>query len=159
MGIDLDVARIMTREVLTVPPDAPIPAIAQLMWEHQISAVPVVAEGTVLGMVTEYDLIARDSEYDAPIYIPFLDAFFRIPGTGDRTRLKKILATTAAELMSSPARIAAPSASVQDVATLLVEEGLSAVPIVDVRGRLVGIVTRSDLVRLMVVEEKIHEGE
>src|SRR5579884_3513294 len=159
MGIDLDVARIMTRRVLTVAPDAPIPVIARLMWENQISGVPVVEGDRVVGMVTDYDLIARDSEYDAPIYVPFLDAYFRVPGTGDPQRLKKILATTAGELMTKPTIVAAPSATVQDVATLLVEKKLTAVPIVDERERLVGIVTRADLIRLMVVEEDIHGAE
>ncbi|HET7037644.1 MAG TPA: CBS domain-containing protein [Thermomicrobiaceae bacterium] len=158
MAINLDVDRIMTREVLTIGPETVVPEIARLLWEHQISGVPVVEEGKVLGMVTEYDLIARESEYDAPLFVPFLDAFFRVPGTGDsRQRLKKILATTARELMTSPALVAAPTASVREIATLLVDKGLTAVPIVDAHEQLVGIVSRSDIVRLMVVTDEIHD--
>ena len=160
MAINLDVERIMTRDVLTVAPDTAVPAIAQLLWEHQISGVPVVEDGKVLGMVTEYDLIARESEYDAPLYVPFRDAYFRVPGTGDsRQRLNKILATTARELMTSPPLVAAPNATVQEIATLLVDKRLTAVPIVDAHEQLVGIVSRSDIVRLMVVAEEIQDRE
>ena len=160
MAINLDVERIMTRDVLSVAPDTAVPAIAQLLWEHQISGVPVVEDGKVLGMVTEYDLIARESEYDAPLYVPFLDAYFRVPGTGDsRQRLNKILATTARELMTSPPLVAAPNATVQEIATLLVDKRLTAVPIVDAHEQLVGIVSRSDIVRLMVVAEEIQDRE
>ena len=153
MAIDMDVARIMTRDVIMVAPDATIPAIAALMWRHNISTIPVVEDSRVLGVVGDADLIARESEWDAPLYVPFLDAYFKVPGTGDEKRLKKILATTAADLMTKPAIVVSLGTTLQEVATLMTEERINAVPVVDAQERLVGIVSRADLVRLMAEEE------
>lgn len=153
MALDLDVARIMTRGVVSVAPETAVPAIAGLMWRHGISTVPVVEDGRVLGVVTEGDMIARESEWHAPIYVPFLDAYFKVPGTGDETHLEKILATTARQLMSAPAIVVAVGTTIQEVATLLTDERINAVPVVDERERLVGIVSRADLVRMMAQEE------
>lgn len=158
MAIDTSVAQIMTTDVIFVGPDAEIPEIARLLWENRISGMPVVEDGRVIGMITEYDLITRESDYEGPLYIPFLDAYFRVPGTGDETQVRKILATTARQLMTAPAIVAAPDTTVQDVATLMYERRLNAIPVVEADDRLLGIVSRSDIVRLMVADEASYDA-
>jgi len=101
---EIRVRSLMTRDVVAISPETSVGEIARLMWEHAISGVPVIDEQRrVIGIVTEFDLIAREASFNAPLYVPFLDAFFKVPGTGDETQLRKILATKAAEIMSSPA--------------------------------------------------------
>lgn len=156
MSVDTSVKTIMTREVQTVTPETEVPEVARLLWEHKISGVPVVEGRRVIGMITEYDLISQETEFNAPLVIPFLDAYFKVPGTGDREQLRRILATTARQLMSRPVRTVRPDATVQDVATLMYEERINAVPVVDEADELVGIVSRADIVRLMVAEEARH---
>jgi CBS domain-containing protein len=157
MGIGTSVSQIMTTDVLTVGPYARVPEVAKLLWEHGISGVPVIEGRTVLGMVTEFDLIAQETDYDAPLYILFLDSYFVLPGSVHQEQLRRILAITAGQLMTKPALTVDLSATVQDVATLMYERHVNPVPVVDDQDELVGIVSRSDIVRLMVIEEERHE--
>ncbi|MDI3341029.1 MAG: CBS domain-containing protein [Sphaerobacter sp.] len=159
MTIETAVAQIMTREVVSVTPETPVNEVARLLWQHKLTGVPVLEGRRVVGVVTEYDLIARQAEWDAPLYVVFLDAFLRVPGSGDEEQLRRILATTAGQLMSSPAITLRPEDSVQDAATLMYERRVNPVPVVDEAGDLVGIVSRSDIVRLMVTEESAYAAE
>jgi CBS domain-containing protein len=147
----------MTSDVVTVTPDTSVDEVARLIWEHKIGSVPVVENGHVVGIVTDYDLITRETDYDAPVFFSFLEAYFRIPGTGDEEQLRRILAISARQLMSSPAKTVGPDDTVQDVATLMYAKRLIALPVVDDDNALVGIVTRADIVRLMVADENLFE--
>ena len=153
MTIDRSIREIMTRDVVAVTLATPVSDVARLLWKHKLTGVPVLEGRRVVGVVTEYDLIARQSEWDAPLYVVFLDAFLRVPGSGDEEQLRRILATTAGQLMSAPAITLKPDATVQDAATLMYERRVNPVPVVDDAGELVGIVSRSDIVRLMASEE------
>lgn len=145
----------MTSDVVTVTPETSVVEVARLIWEHKIGSLPVVENGHVVGIVTDYDLITRETDYDAPVFFSFLEAYFRIPGTGDEEQLRRILATSARELMSSPAVTIGQDDTVQDVATLMYDKRLNAVPVVDEDEKLVGIITRADIVRLMVADESL----
>jgi CBS domain-containing protein len=147
----------MTSDVVTVTPDTSVDEVARLIWEHKIGSVPVVENGHVVGIVTDYDLITRETDYDAPVFFSFLEAYFRIPGTGDEEQLRRILAISARQLMSSPSVTVGPDDTVQDVATLMYDKRLNALPVVDDDNALVGIVTRADIVRLMVADENLFE--
>lgn len=152
----------MTSDVVTVTPETSVVEVARLIWEHKIGSLPVVENGHVVGIVTDYDLITRETDYDAPVFFSFLEAYFRIPGTGDEEQLRRILATSARELMSSPAVTIGQDDTVQDVATLMYDKRLNALPVVDEDEKLVGIITRADIVRLMVADESLFarlEGE
>ncbi len=153
MAIDSRVSLIMTDDVISVGPDTEVTEAARLMWENDLSSLPVVEGGRVVGMLTDYDMIARESEYDAPMYVPFLDAYFKIPGSGDSEQLRRILATSVKDLMTSPALTIDPDTTVQQAATLMYDKRLNALPVVDADRRLIGIVSRADIVRLMVADE------
>lgn len=157
MAIDSRVQLIMTSDVITVTPDTSVADIAHLIWENKISSLPVVEDGRVIGIVTDFDLITREAEYDAPVFFSFLEAYFRIPGTGDEEQLRRILAINARDLMSSPAMTVGPDESVQEAATVMYDQRLNALPVVDDDGALLGIVTRADIVRLMVADENLFE--
>jgi CBS domain-containing protein len=157
MAVDSRVRLIMTSDVITVTPETSIDDVARVIWKEKIGSLPVVENGRVIGMVTDYDLITRQAEYDAPIFFTFLEAYFRVPGTGDDNQLQRILATSVRELMTSPAMTVNPDDTVQDVATLMYEKRLNALPVVVDDDRLVGIVTRADIVRLMVADEQLSE--
>jgi CBS domain-containing protein len=158
MDIDTTVSTIMTQDVITVSPEESVTEVARLLWENKISGMPVVENEHVVGMITEYDLIARESEYDGPLYIPFLDAFFRVPGSGDEELLRRILATSVRELMSMPVITVESDATVQDVATIMYEERINGIPVVDSENQLLGIVSRADIVRLMVAGEEQYQA-
>lgn len=156
MAIDSRVALIMTEDVVSVGPETPIDEVARLMWENKISSLPVVEGTRLVGILTDFDLIARESEFNAPMYVPFLDAYFKIPGSGDEEQLRKILGATARDLMTADMLTISPDATVQDAATTMYEQRVNALPVTDADGRLIGIVSRADILRLMVADEDLY---
>ncbi len=159
MTVDTRVSKIMRRDVITCSAEADVGEIAKLIWENDVSSIPVVEQGKVIGMVTDYDLISRESEYDGPIYLPFIDVYFRVPGTGDPEQLRRILATTARELMSYPVQTISQDDTVQDAATIMYENRINALPVVDDNELLVGIIARADIVQMIAIEEARYLAE
>jgi CBS domain-containing protein len=146
-----DTARdIMTGEPVTVGPDVAVTDAARIMVERGIGALPVVDGGVLLGLVTEGDLIMSDVRLQFPTYIHLLDGFFMYPPATTRFEheLKKAVAATVRDVMTADPVTVQASASVEDVATLLVERDISRLPVLD-DDKLVGIITKSDVVRSM----------
>lgn len=144
------VQQIMRSDVQTVPPDATIATIARLMADHQLAGLPVVERGKVIGIITEADLIARQVDVTVPSTYPFWDAIFVADGGRDfDDEMRKVLAVTARDLMTSPVINIRQSASLSQLATLIMDEKVNPVPVLDDAYTLVGIVSRADLVRII----------
>ena len=90
---------IMTRDPVTVGPDATVTDAAKLMVQHGIGALPVVDGGVLLGLVTEGDLIMSDVRLQFPTYIHLLDGFIMYPPATSRfeRELKKAVAAKPAK--------------------------------------------------------------
>ena len=147
---------IMTERVLTVAPDTPVAHVARLLREKHISGVPVVnQQGRVVGIVTEIDLIKRHARVHMPIYLPFLDSpiFLEDPRRYQED-VRRVLGTTAEEIMTRKVRTASPDTSVEDLATMMVEDRANPIPILDEEGVLVGIVSHTDIVHLVEMDEE-----
>lgn len=147
---------IMTERVLSVTPDTPVAHVARLLREKHISGVPVLnQEGRVVGIVTELDLIKRHARIHMPIYLPFLDSpiFLQDPRRY-QDDVRRVLGTTAEEIMTRKVRTASPETSVEDLATMMVEERANPIPIIDAEGALVGIVSHTDIVHLVEMAEE-----
>jgi CBS domain-containing protein len=147
----MKVKDIMTHEVVTVRPEAHVTMIARLFREHNISGMPLAdEEGFVVGLITELDLIARHARPHFPSYVAFLDSIIYLESTKRyRESMRHILATTAAELMTQPVPTVDPEMDVQDLATLMFEHDENPVPVVDAQKRLVGIVSHTDLLKMI----------
>ncbi len=147
------VGDIMTTTVVKVSPDTPVSHIAHLMSQNDIGGVPVVDDqNQVVGIVTEVDLIVKNTRFKMPAFFTILDmAFYLETPHHYEERLAHILGTTAEEIMSKPANTIAPDATIEDLAELMVERRMNPIPVVD-GTELVGIVSRSDIVRLMAKE-------
>jgi CBS domain-containing protein len=146
------VGDIMTKTVVKVYPDTPVSQIARLMSENDISGLPVVDhEDHVLGVIKELDLIIRNTRFKLPTFFMILDQIVYLETPKHRKRLEHMLGTTAEEIMSKPAQTIAPEATIDELAELMVDRRMNPVPVVQ-DGRLVGIVSRSDIVRLMARE-------
>jgi CBS-domain-containing membrane protein len=147
---------IMTPTVLTVAPDTPVGQIAHLLRERHISGVPVLdAAGKVIGIVTEIDLIKRHARLHFPVYLPFLESLVFLESPRHyQEEVRRALGTTAQEIMTQPVRTARPDTDVQDIATMMVEERSNPIPILDGAGALVGIVSHTDIVRLVEQAEQ-----
>ena len=119
---------VMTIEVVVAHPTTPVKQVADLLAGHGLSALPVIdGQGRVLGVVSETDLFG-DSQR---------------PAGGP-------VATTAGEVMTSPAVTVSPHATLTEAARRMQADGLKRLPVVAGSGRLIGIVSRADLLRPLV---------
>lgn len=138
----------MTRSVLTVPLIAPLKEVAQILVDNGISGVPVVdVDGTVLGVVSEADLLVKEGGRGAIRHRPL--ARFIGESRQSRAQLVKVGAITAAEAMTSPAVTITSGRPIHEAAAIMTARRVNRLPVVD-DGRLVGIISRADLVRAYV---------
>ncbi len=150
---------IMTTEVVTFAPDTPIRQIARTFRRLGITGAPVVEEGKIVGIVTEIDLIARHARPHSPLYLPLLDA--KIPLRGQREYreiVRRILGTTARDIMTTPVKTVSADADLEEVATLMVESKANPVPVVE-GDRLVGIIGHTDLLQHLEEATELPEEE
>ena len=149
---DPTVDQIMTvrTNVPTVGPDDSIAVVARTLAENKIAGVPVVENGKVIGIITETDIIAREADVDVPTPVPFLDAIFMADaGPEFDEEMRKVLAVNARQIMTAPVFNIKNYATLNQTATLMIDEGIGTIPVVNDDLELVGIVTRSDIVRVI----------
>lgn len=145
----MTVADVMTAKVVSVTPATPFKDIAEALIGGGISAVPVVDDDRrVLGMVSEADLLRKEEfreQFYREGYRPPLRARLRRP-----KGRQKAEGDTAAELMTSPAISVSPEAPAVSAARLMDAHDVKRLAVVDHDGRLQGIVSRRDLVKLFL---------
>jgi CBS domain-containing protein len=142
------VREVMTTPVVTVRRTTPLKEVAQLLVENKISGLPVVdVDGTVLGVVSEADFLVKEGGPDAVRHRPL--ARFIGESRTSRIQLEKLHATRAADAMTAPPITIESSRPLSEAAQLMTANRINRLPVVDA-GRLVGIVTRADLVRAYV---------
>jgi CBS domain-containing protein len=136
------VERVMTRDVLTVAPETPLKDVASLLTGNHISGAPVCdPEGAVLGVVSEADILRKVEGLSADLGGRLGWVLRRLDD-----ELPKIAARTAGEAMTSPPLTVRPTQQVSEAARLMVDNRINRLPVV-ARGRLVGIVSRADVLR------------
>jgi CBS domain-containing protein len=142
----------MDDDPATVKPDTRAEDVARLLGEHELHGVPVVNEaGRCIGIVTENDLVMADEEGDLhiPHYIELFGGLvFLEPVRGFERRLKKAMAATARDLMTSDPTTIGPDEDVHAAAKLISTSGHNRLPVVE-HGRLVGVITRADVLRAL----------
>lgn len=133
----------MTSEVVTVHPDTPFKQIVQVLATRGVDGVPVVDEaGQLLGVVSGADLTCHEEE-------PPTLTHLLVGGRSVREHARKSRGRTARELMTSPARTVAPGADTCTALREMERGGVGRLVVVD-GGRVVGILTRSDLLRVFL---------
>lgn len=146
------VREIMTSPAITVSPSTDIREVARIMREYVISGVPVVdASGNLLGLITEMDLIARNAPLQEPRYIAVLSAMIPVSLEEYRNykeQLRQVLAIHAAELMRDEFKTVTPDTPVESALEDMLDPEVTMLPVLE-GDRVVGVVTRTDLVRLI----------
>lgn len=147
----LTVREIMTKDVVTVTKETTVAELARIFAERHISSLPVVdGSGTLVGIVTETDLVEQDKSLHIPTVISIFDWVIYLES--DRKfekELKKMTGRTVGDIYSPEVVTVSPDATGADVADIFSSKKINAVPVVD-GGKLVGIVARIDLIRSMV---------
>jgi CBS domain-containing protein len=147
------VREIMTSRVHFVRTETPVHEVARLMSTHDVSGVPVLdAAEHLVGIVTELDLIVRNGRLEIPLFLQIFDAVIplEMPGHLDH-RLRHMLGTGAEDVMTRDVHTVGPDMEVEDLVHLMVKRRVNPVPVLE-NGRLVGIVSRSDLIRMMATD-------
>ena len=143
---------VMTPNVVSVPADMTVPGVAKLMLERRISAVPVVDGERVVGIISEGDLIRRPELGTDKPRSRWLRIFM-----SDEDRARDYVKThggRARDVMSTPVASVSPEASLTDIVNLMSGRRIKRVVVLE-NGKLAGIVTRSDLLRMLHAREAL----
>jgi CBS-domain-containing membrane protein len=145
---------VMTRDVVTVEETTPYKTVADLLAVRQISAVPVIdADGRVAGVASEADLLHK-VEFEGGTET---GSFFE--RRHQRQGRAKAAGSSASDVMTSPAVTITPDAPAAVAARLMDRRKVKRLPVVDSGGRLVGIVSRRDLLRVFLQADDVIRAE
>jgi len=134
------VCDVMTRDVVVARRETTFREAVRLIEDRHVHALPVVDErGRVLGMVAESDLLVKEELAEGHLRTPL-----------QRRGRARLSGTTAGEIMTSPAVTIGPSQTLGQAARLLHRRHIGRLPVVEHDGRLIGIVTRSDLLTVFL---------
>jgi CBS domain-containing protein len=149
-------AEIMDAEVPTVSPDADARAAIELLAKTDMGAIPVIdTDRTVLGIVSESDLVLSDEQADLhlPHYLNIMGGIVFVGSMkGFEERLDKAFATKVSELMTEDPIAVHAGDDAQTVARTIADTHHNHLPVVDDEGRLAGMVTRADALAALVAD-------
>ena len=151
----LTVADIMDSEPVTVSPEDDVETVVRLLRTHELPGVPVVNDGgRPVGIVTEADLVLSDEEGDLhlPHYIELMGGIVYLePLRRFEARLRKAAASKVKDLMTEEPTTIEARDSVQEAGRIIVQSGHNRLPVIE-HGRLVGVVTRLDVLEALTRE-------
>ncbi|MCL5291582.1 MAG: CBS domain-containing protein [Actinobacteria bacterium] len=146
---ELKARDIMTPNPIVLKRGVSVKKAAEIFTEKGIGGAPVVDdEGRIVGMVSSTDLIMRDVRLRYPTVIHVLDSFIYLPNPAQRfnEELRKAVGARVEDVMSERVVAVDPDATIEDVATLMVDHHVDRVPVVE-DSKPIGIITKADIVR------------
>lgn len=151
--MNITVGQVMTRDIHCVGADTPFKEISRRIVSSRVGALPVLdGNGRLLGIVSESDLLLKETGGERSFNRPLLGWL-----TGRTAR--KVAARVAGELMTSPPITVGPDAKLDVAARKMLAHRVKHLPVIDKSGRLVGIVSRSDLLKSYVRSDEQIEGD
>ncbi len=146
----------MEKYVFTVPPTITIHELIRAFVAHNVSAIPVVdTNGTLLGIVSEGDLLYKKVRPRIPQHINVLGGTLYYWGYGRYAKsFRKMLATEAEQIMTRDVICVTPDTEMSVITTLMVDKHLKVVPVVAENNKLVGLITRHDILVVLALKEK-----
>lgn len=146
---ELKARDIMTPNPIVLKRGVSVKKAAEIFTEKGIGGAPVVDdEGRIVGMVSSTDLIMRDVRLRYPTVIHVLDSFIYLPNPAQRfnEELRKAVGARVEDVMNERVVAVDPDATIEDVATLMVDHHVDRVPVVE-DSKPIGIITKADIVR------------
>lgn len=150
------VADAMSHDPIVVRQETPLKEAIQILAERHISGLPVVDDaGKLVGIISETDLMWQETGVTPPAYIMFLDSviFLKNPATYERD-LHKALGQTVGEVMSRNPLTISPDKPLNAAAQLMHERKIHRLPVIDSSEKVIGIITRGDIIRAMAASEE-----
>ncbi|WP_413297120.1 CBS domain-containing protein [Synechococcus sp. MIT S9452] len=144
------VSEVMTRPVISVTPQTPLQDAVKLLSEHHISGLPVVDGSKLVGELSEQQLMARETGFEAGPYVMLLDSviYLKNPLQWDK-EVHQVLGNSVGELMAGHPHICKPDLALPAAAKLLQDLRTQRLFVVDGQQALVGVLTRGDVVRAL----------
>ena len=142
---------LMTSNVIAVSPDTAVRELARIFTENRISGAPVVdGTGSILGVVTESDLIFQNKKLHIPTALAILDAFIFLEDPEKMEQeMKKMAGTTVADIYTKKPVTVQQDTPLEEVATLMAEKKVHTLPVLNAEKQLVGVIGKSDLIRML----------
>ena len=149
----MQVKDIMTNKVVTASPSMKINEVAHLLTGYRIHGVPVVdEENKLVGIVTETDFFVTDSpDLYLPSYINFLNDT-KMKGeinSAQKEKVKELLGASAKDIMTTECFTFSPETEIEEVVAVFQKKELHTVPVVGKDGKLAGIITVADIIKLI----------
>jgi CBS domain-containing protein len=145
------VADVMTPDPVSVGPNAVLKDAIQLLVDHRVSGLPVIDEaGNLVGILSESDLMWQTTGIDLPAYIMLLDSVIYLKNPAQYNQeLHKALGQLVKDVMTEKVITTTPDKSLREAAHLMHEKHVRRLPVLDDANKVVGILTRGDIVREM----------
>ncbi|NJL21629.1 MAG: CBS domain-containing protein [Leptolyngbyaceae cyanobacterium SM1_3_5] len=145
------VADLMTRDPVVVQPETGLKEVIKILAEKSIGGLPVVdSSGAIVGVISESDLMWQETGATPPPYIMLLDAVIYLGNTARyEQELHKAFGQTVSEVMTKEAITTTGDRTIKEAAQLMHDRRVRRLPVVDEGGKVVGILTRSDIIRFM----------
>jgi predicted transcriptional regulator len=141
---------IMTTDCITLTPDTDIATAAKALLDNSINGAPVIDDGTVVGVLCQSDLVAQQKKVTLPSFFTLLDGVFPLSSHEELEKeMTKIAATKVGEAMTPAPTFINPDTSIEDIATLMANEKLYTLPVLD-NGALVGVVGKEDVLKTLL---------
>ena len=146
---------IITPDPVTLSPDSDIRTAVALLIDRKINGAPVVdASGKLVGVLCQSDLVAQQKQVTMPSLFSMLDGFIALSSREDFEReIQKIAATKVSQAMTVNPKSVTPQTPIDEIATVMVNEKLYTLPVVDA-GKLVGVVGKEDILRTLLEHSK-----
>ena len=152
---ELSVGEIMETDWPTLGPESTVEDAIKLFAEARISGAPVVEDERLIGIITEGDLIFQDAEIKAPGFLDILGGLVPLGNTEEyRTEALKSAGVTVGEIMTDDPVTVDPEATLAETATIMAEQRKKILPVVEGE-RLVGMITRMDILTLHVLKPRL----
>jgi len=148
----MKVRDLMTTEPITTTPDAPLKEAARIMVREKVSGLPVLADGRLVGIVTEGDFLRQEANRDQPYRLSLLEALFGEGGAEPAVE-------TVAEVMTEPVVTITPDATISEAARVMSHRKVKRLPVVDDDGNLIGVISRADVVNAFTKPDEVIEDE
>ncbi|NET10831.1 MAG: CBS domain-containing protein [Symploca sp. SIO2B6] len=146
----------MTPNPISVTPATPLHTAIQLIADRHISGMPVItSDNQLVGVISESDLMWQETGVDTPPYIMVLDSviYLENPATFEK-ELHKALGQTVGEVMTKTVVTITPNTSLREAAQLLHRRNIHRLIVVDDMKKVVGILTRGDIIRYMASHQE-----
>ena len=161
MPRDTPVRAYMNTDVLTFAPEDNVQTAMQTLVDRGFDGAPVVdGSGAVVGMLTTGDLIVQESQLHFPTVLSFLGATLELPSSKKHfdEDIRRALGASVGEVMTADPQTIREDDTLEQAATVMHDHDVSRLPVVRA-GLLVGIISRTDIVRAIVAEPRSAEED